>query len=188
MIALIALLTALYLINDRLLRINVFLGWTAPSPAFSFSIVAVIIAGYVLGWRGGLLVALLGQLVGPAFWPIGGPIWLELTLSWAILGAIVGFVVYRRRNRTTLSLAINLAVALVFATIFMTFVNTAIAMFRFSFEGDWYWTQIGLRLWRFIVTHAIVFIICLPLIRGIARPIERFILIDTDTDGGEDDA
>lgn len=186
MIALIALLTAFYLINDRLLRINFLLGWTMPNPAFSLSIVAIVIAGYIMGVKGAVTVAALGQLIGPAFWPIGGPIWPELTASWVIIGLAIGFFTYRGRSNTHIKLAINLGIALIISWAVLTFVNTAFTIYRMGFGSvEWYTTQLFPRGWRYFVQNIIIFAICFPLIIGLRRPIERFIISDEEVEEKE---
>ena len=176
-IALIALLTGFYLVNDRWLRINFFLGWTAPNPSFSFAIVALVVAGYIMGIKGAVTVAALGQLIGPAFWPMGGPIWPELTFSWMLMGFVFGFFMYRKRNETRVRLAINLAISLIIAWAILTFVNTAFTIYRMDFGSvDWYFTQLFPRGWRYLVQNVVIAIIVFPLLIGLKRPIEKFLI------------
>ena len=60
-----ALLLALFIILDRLVTINLeFL-------AINLSLLPIMLAGMILGWKYALLIGALGDLIGAIFWPFG---------------------------------------------------------------------------------------------------------------------
>lgn len=60
-----ALLLALFIILDRLITINTqFL-------AINLSLVPIMLAGMILGWKYALMIGALGDFIGAIFWPFG---------------------------------------------------------------------------------------------------------------------
>ncbi len=93
-IALLAMLTAAYIVISRFLSIN------TPYIKIGFSFLPVAIAARYRGVVGGAAVSALGDLIGALLFPYG-PFFVGYTLTAALLGAVYGAALcreYRFRN------------------------------------------------------------------------------------------
>lgn len=87
-----ALLLATFIILDRLLTINTqFL-------AINLSLIPIMLAGMILGWKYAFLVGALGDLIGAIFWPFGA-YFPGFTISVGLSGVIFGLFLYETPNK-----------------------------------------------------------------------------------------
>jgi len=87
-----ALLLAIFIILDRLLTINTqFL-------AINLSLIPIMLAGMILGWKHALVIGALGDLIGSIFWPFG-TYFPGFTLSVGLAGLIFGLFLYENPNK-----------------------------------------------------------------------------------------
>ena len=87
-----ALLLALFIILDRLITINTqFL-------AINLSLIPIMLAGMILGWKHAMLVGAIGDVIGSIFWPFGA-YFPGFTFSVGISGVIFGLFLYETPNK-----------------------------------------------------------------------------------------
>lgn len=86
-----ALLLALFIIFDRLLTIH------TKILEINLSLLTVMIAGMILGWKYSTIIAALGDIIGSILWPFG-PYFFGLTISTALAGLIYGLFLYEKPN------------------------------------------------------------------------------------------
>lgn len=87
-----ALLLATFIILDRLLTINTqFL-------AINLSLIPIMLAGMILGWKYACLIGAIGDLIGAILWPFGS-YFIGFTISAALAGLIFGLFLYKNPNK-----------------------------------------------------------------------------------------
>ncbi len=87
-----ALLLATFIILDRLITINTqFL-------AINLSLIPLMLAGMILGWKYSMIIGALGDFIGAIFWPFGA-YFPGFTISTALAGLIFGLFLYKDPNK-----------------------------------------------------------------------------------------
>ena len=87
-----ALLLATFIILDRFLTVNMqFL-------AINLSLIPIMLAGMILGWRYSILIGALGDFIGATFWPFGA-YFPGFTFSVGLAGLIFGLFLYETPNK-----------------------------------------------------------------------------------------
>lgn len=86
-----ALLLALFIIFDRLLTMH------TKILEINLSLLTVMIAGIILGWKYSTIIAALGDLIGAFLWPFGS-YFVGFTISSALSGLIFGILLYKSPN------------------------------------------------------------------------------------------
>ncbi len=87
-----SLLLAMFIILDRFLSVNTQL------LAINLSLVPIMVAGMILGWKYALIIGAVGDFLGATFWPFG-PYYAGFTLSVALSGLIFGLFLYESPNK-----------------------------------------------------------------------------------------
>lgn len=185
-IALTALLTTLFILLDRIpfFRSGGALGaWIGFGGNLVPSVIALMIAGYVMGWRWAMLVGGIGNMIGSLMFPSPAGWWFEITLTWMIVGGIMGFLLFRKRTNTCRKLLIFMVIAITINIAIDIFVRQLFPTVRMDAP---YWVGIGARSVPFIVLNSFVFAIVFPLVLSIGKPVERFLVSDKDENGDDE--
>jgi len=178
-IALSALLIGIWILNNRLLAFR------AGPVTISFAIIAIILAAYIMGPTWAALVGGLGNMVAALLWPMGGAFNPLIMLQWVFAGIIFGIFIYRERNRGNVKLLMNLIFASLIVYVgvqllWMSWVLTRIFV-------DDFWTILWvLRAWPFAALMVAQIIIAWPLCKFLREPIERFLVVDTESDSSQE--
>ena len=88
--------------------LNQFLGLTLPTMRFSFTFLAMALAGYLYGWKFSMLAAIIGDLIGIWLFP-KGPFFIGFTIASAASGLFYGLL-YDKKNLLKWSIIANVLV------------------------------------------------------------------------------
>ena len=88
-----------------------FLGLTLPTMRFSFTFLAMALAGYLFGWKSSMLAAIISDLIGIWLFP-KGPFFIGFTIASAASGLFYGLL-YEKKNLLKWSINANVLVNVV---------------------------------------------------------------------------
>jgi len=131
-----------------------------PSLRITISMLAVALAGSLLGWQYGGMVGLVGDVLmfflkNSAF----GPYMPQLTISAILVGVIFGLVVYRRKN-----LLARVIVAQILVTLFINIVWNTWTLSLYYTGSFWYflttrvWTELGTMVVLIILEYLLLLV------------------------------
>ena len=72
--------------------LNQFLGLTLPTMRFSFTFLAMALAGYLYGWKFSMLAAIIGDLIGIWLFP-KGPFFIGFTIANVLVNVIAHLLI-----------------------------------------------------------------------------------------------
>lgn len=161
-----ALLLATFIILDRLLTINTqFL-------AVNLSLIPIMLAGMILGWKYAMIVGILGDLIGAIFWPFGA-YFPGFTISVGLSGVVFGLFLYKNPNKEKKYFKLK------------AIISTAIVLVVINLILDSVWLNImyGKALMYYLGARAITQIIMFPIYvttiifleKTLKNPIKKYI-------------
>lgn len=161
-----ALLLATFIILDRLLTINTqFL-------AINLSLIPIMLAGMILGWRYATLVGALGDLIGAIFWPFGA-YFPGFTISVGLSGLIFGLFLHQTPNKEKKHFKIK---AFVSTAIVLIFINLLLnALWLNIMYGKAYTYYLGIRVVAQAVTFPIYVGTIILLEKALKNPIRKYL-------------
>ncbi|MCL2846697.1 MAG: folate family ECF transporter S component [Firmicutes bacterium] len=182
-----ALLIALFIILDGPAAPAQFRAFGRTARDWTFAPAALIIAGYVLGPFGGLVVGALGDIISAIIMPRGA-YFPGFTASWAFSGFVFGLLLFRRykwnKNK------VMFAVSLVIASLLSLFVDRIFAvsywLYHLGFIAS-FWVVLVNRIVLFSILYAIMVPVMYGVLLSLRKPIDRFLLIDIPLDDADDD-
>ena len=134
----------------------------------NLSFIPVVIAAYLFGAAGGIVVYGLGDILGCIIHPMGA--WYPpITITYALIGAVFGLLLKNNCSfiRIIIAVFINqFIISLFITTLWISILgyNTADTMFM-----DFYFTKVVLRLWQIGIMTAVELIIIPSTLKAIVR-------------------
>lgn len=161
-----ALLLATFIILDRLITINTqFL-------AINLSLIPIMLAGMILGWKHAMLIGALGDLIGAIFWPFG-PYFPGFTVSLGLAGLIFGLFLYENPNKEKKHFNIK---AIISILLVLTVINLILDSLWLSIMyGKAFIYYVGIRGITQLVVFPIYVISIIFLERKLKNPIKKYL-------------
>ncbi len=134
----------------------------------NLAFIPVVIAAYLFGSAGSIVVYGLGDIVGCIVHPVGA--WYPpITITYALIGAVFGLLLKNNSSiiKTVIAVVINQFVISLFITtlwISLLSYNTNDTMFM-----EFYFTKVVLRLWQIGIMTAVQIVIIPPVLKSIER-------------------
>ncbi len=161
-----ALLLATFIILDRLLTINTqFL-------AINLSLMPVMLAGMILGWKYAAVIGALGDLIGAIFWPFGA-YFPGFTISLALSGIIFGIFLYKNPNKENKKFVFK---AIISTLLVLGIVNLVLdSLWLNIMYGKAFIYYIGARAITQVVVFPIYVILIVVLEKVLRNPIKKYL-------------
>ena len=182
-IALTALLIAFYVVNARFLRVMGGVPGADAIANLNFSILAVVVAAFVLGPWWAAAVGGLGDVMGAVLWPFGA-FFPGYAINFALVGVILGFCVFRKKTTTDLRLVVGLVVGMFFAWLLV--LVPLHTLWMHITRGLPFWLVLGARAWMVGVMSIIVVVVAFAVLKFIRKPVDKFLIIDDEVEVDDD--
>ena len=161
-----ALLLATFIILDRLITINTqFL-------AINLSLIPIMVAGMILGWKYSVLIGALGDLIGAIFWPFGA-YFPGFTLSMALTGLIFGLFLYQNPNKENKHFIVKAIVSIIMV----------LGIINLVLDSIWLNIMYGKAVYVYISARIITQVVLLPIYiasiilleKTLKKPIKKYL-------------
>jgi len=161
-----ALLLALFIILDRLITINTqFL-------AINLSLIPIMLAGMILGWKYAMIVGALGDLIGAIFWPFGA-YFPGFTFSVGLSGLIFSLFLYETPNKENKYFIVK---SILSTAIVLIGINLLLnSLWLNIMYGKAYTYYLGIRVVAQAVTFPIYVAIIILLHKTLKNPIKKYL-------------
>lgn len=161
-----ALLLAMFIILDRLITINTqFL-------AINLSLIPIMLAGMILGWKHAIIVGAIGDLIGAIFWPFGA-YFPGFTFSVGLSGLIFGLFLYQNPNKENKHFTIK---AIASTAIVLVVVNLILdSLWLNIMYGKAFSYYIGARAITQLVVFPIYVASIVVLEKALRKPVKKYL-------------
>ena len=161
-----SLLLATFIILDRFLSVNTqFL-------AINLSLIPIMLAGMILGWKYALVIGATGDFLGATFWPFGA-YFPGFTLSLALTGLIFGLFLYEKPDKENKHFLIK---AIISTTLVLVLVNLCLdSLWLHIMYKKAFIFYIGARTITQIVMLPIYVTSIVLLEKSLKNPIKRYL-------------
>lgn len=161
-----SLLLAIFIILDRLLTIN------TQFVVLNLSLIPIMVAGMILGWKYAMLVGALGDLIGAIFWPFGA-YFPGFTISVGLSGLIFGLFLYETPNKEKKYFKIKAVCSTLIVTMIINLLLNS--LWLNIMYGKAYTYYLGIRVLAQLVTLPIYIGTIIVLERTLKKPIRKYL-------------
>lgn len=161
-----SLLLAIFIILDRLLTIN------TQFVVLNLSLVPIMVAGMILGWKYAMLIGILGDFIGAILWPFG-EYFLGFTISVGLSGLVFGLFLYETPNKPKKHFKIKA----IFSTLIVTIVINLLlnSLWLNIMYGKAYMYYLGIRVLAQVITFPLYIGTIIILEKTLKKPIKKYL-------------